>query len=102
MIMDGASIVIQGLVWILIPFIAFLVYKILTTIGFRWLVRQNESPNSPSLLLLRVFSLGKRSEQLFDAVSTHWRYLGKIHLIAGPDLATTTIEPHEFMQQFSV
>jgi hypothetical protein len=101
MIMDGASIVIQGLVWILIPFIAFLVYKILTSIGFRWLVRQNESPNSPSLLLLRVFSLGKRSEQLFDAVSTHWRYLGKIHLIAGPDLATTTIEPHEFMDYVS-
>jgi hypothetical protein len=47
--------------------------------------------------LLRVFSLGRRSERLFDALATHWRHVGNIRLIAGPDLATTTVEPHEFL-----
>jgi hypothetical protein len=45
-----------------------------------------------------VFSLAKRSERLFDAFGAHWRYLGPIQLISGPDLATTTIEPHEFLE----
>ena len=52
---------------------------------------------STQLLLLRVFSLGRRSERLFDALATHWRHVGNIRLIAGPDLATTTVEPHEFL-----
>jgi hypothetical protein len=52
---------------------------------------------SAQLLLLRVFSLGRRSERLFDALATHWRHVGNIRLIAGPDLATTTVEPHEFL-----
>ncbi len=100
-ITKGIELVFEGLVWALVPLVAFLFYKILTAIGFRWLTRQNQLPEPPCLLLLRVFSLGRRSEQLFDAVSTHWRYLGKIHLIAGPDLATTTIEPHEFLDYIS-
>ena len=55
----------------------------------------------PDLLLLRVFSLGKRSERLFDALAIHWRYVGSIRLIAGPDLATSTVEPHEFLDFLS-
>lgn len=51
----------------------------------------------PMLLLLRVFALGKRSEQLFAALTTYWRYGGGIRFIAGPDLLTTTVEPHEFL-----
>ena len=94
---EGVSLVFEGLVWALTPFLAFLVYKVILEIGFRWLSQKIRIPHPPCLLLLRVFSLGRRSEQLFDAISTHWRYLGNIHLIAGPDLATTTIEPHEFM-----
>jgi hypothetical protein len=42
-------------------------------------------------------SLGRRSEKLFDALTKHWRHVGSIRLIAGPDLATTTVEPHEFL-----
>jgi len=49
------------------------------------------------MLLLRVFSLGRRSEQLYDALSIHWRYVGNLRLISGPDLAATTIDPHEFL-----
>jgi hypothetical protein len=44
-----------------------------------------------------VFSLGRLSERLFDALATSWRHVGSIRLIAGPDLATTTVEPHEFL-----
>ena len=38
---------------------------------------------------------------MFDAVSIGWRYTGSVHLIAGPDLATTTIEPYEFLEFLS-
>jgi hypothetical protein len=31
----------------------------------------------------------------------HWRYLGSIRLIAGPDLAAATMEPHEFLDFLS-
>jgi hypothetical protein len=100
-ITKGIQLVFEGLNWVAVPVIALLFYKVLTVFGFRWLSRQNQLPDSPCLLLLRVFSLGQRSEQLFRVVSTHWRYLGKIRLIAGPDLATTTIEPHEFLDYVS-
>ncbi len=59
--------------------------------------KTKRTKKSPSLLLLRVFALGKRSERLFGALATHWRHVGSIELIAGPDLATTTLEPHEFL-----
>jgi hypothetical protein len=49
------------------------------------------------LLLLRVFALGRRSERLYDAVGKQWRTVGSVQMIAGPDLATTTVEPHEFL-----
>lgn len=52
----------------------------------------------PTMLLLRVFALGRRSQRLFDALATRWLGSGSIALIAGPDLATTTVEPHEFLE----
>jgi hypothetical protein len=55
----------------------------------------------PKLLLLRVFSLGKRSARLFNAFGRLWRHVGQIRLIAGPDLATSTVEPHEFLDFLS-
>ena len=51
----------------------------------------------PRLLLLRVFSLGRRSQSLFRAFSLLWRYTGSVRMIAGPDLANATVEPHEFL-----
>ena len=66
-------------------------------LGFRTIALATDAPPAVSLLLLRVFSLGKRSEELFDAVTRHWRYLGNVQLITGPDLATATVEPHEFL-----
>jgi hypothetical protein len=88
----------RGVVWIISGLLAFVVYKGVTRIGFSLLGPElSSTEKSPRLLLLRVFSLGKRSERLFDALATHWRHVGSIRLIAGPDLATTTVEPHEFL-----
>lgn len=49
------------------------------------------------LLLLRVFRLGARSEALLDRLRAHWSPRGPVRLIAGPDLVTSTVEPHEFL-----
>lgn len=49
------------------------------------------------LLLLRVFSRRRRNVRLLAGLATHWRYVGSIDLMAGPDLATSTVEPHEFL-----
>jgi hypothetical protein len=77
---------------------AFLVYKLVAVLGQR-LVRPRDSADDPPprLLLLRVFSLGRRSEYLFRAFSLLWRYVGSVRMIAGPDLANATVEPHEFL-----
>jgi hypothetical protein len=68
-----------------------------TLVGFRWLGLQQTKGRTPELLLLRVFSLGARSQKLFDAFSKRWLRAGSINLIAGPDLATAIVEPHEFL-----
>lgn len=52
---------------------------------------------APRLLLLRVFALGRRSEDVYRAVTTTWQHIGPIRLIAGPDLARATVEPDEFL-----
>ena len=58
--------------------------------------------DEPTLLLLRVFALGHRSERLFDALSKRWLRAGSISMIAGPDLVTSTVEPHEFLDFINV
>jgi hypothetical protein len=88
------DLVFENPVLILLGPIAFLFFKVIVQIGFGLMPSKTRNLK---LLLLRVFSLGRRSEQLFDALSMHWRYAGSIQMIAGPDLATTTIEPHEFL-----
>jgi hypothetical protein len=44
-----------------------------------------------------VFALGSRSERLFAGLRRVWLREGPISMIAGPDLATSTIEPHELL-----
>lgn len=101
-VMDSIYMAFAAPAWILSGFVAFFVFKMITWIGFSrfWLMPET-SQSSQKLLLLRVFALGKRSEQFFDALGTHWRYLGSIQMIAGPDLATTNIDAHEFMDFLS-
>jgi hypothetical protein len=85
--------------YLLVGPVAFLAYKATTWVGFRYLRRRQKAANPapPVLLLLRAFSLGGRSERLFDALTKRWRRVGCIALIAGPDLVRTTVEPHEFL-----
>jgi hypothetical protein len=80
--------------WMAPGLIAFIAYKVAVRIGFRFLPK-TQSPKR--LLLLRVFALGKRSESLFDAMRKKWLRGGDIAMIAGPDLVTSAVEPHEFL-----
>ena len=84
--------------WAISGLIGFALCKIARTAMFRRLYgRKQVIRGGASLLLLRVFVLGKESQKLFDALDKHWRHVGSIQMIAGPDLATTTVEPHEFL-----
>lgn len=49
------------------------------------------------LLLLRSFTLGARSEHLFQQFETMWRSVGSIQLVGATDVALTTLEPHELL-----
>ena len=75
---------------------AFIAYKLAATAGLRFLRRSRPSEPARTLLLLRVFGFDRRTQRLLDDLGQRWRYLGPIRLLAGPDLAYSTIEPHEF------
>jgi hypothetical protein len=101
-IFQSIGLIFEGERWFLISLLAFAVYKIVSLVGFSLLRNRFPTPQQRlNLLMLRVFSLGKRSERLFDVLAMYWRYIGNIQLIAGPDLATTTMEPHEFLEFLS-
>jgi hypothetical protein len=88
------SLIVAGTVWILGGAVAFLLWKAVFYVYHRMRPRGEDGIN---LLLLRVFALGKRSEALFDRLNSYWRELGPIQLIAGPDLAATTLEPDQML-----
>lgn len=97
-IVNSIGLVFEGRWWILSGLFAFTLYKLTAILAFRAVgLAQRARSNGPRLLLLRVFALGKRSEALFDSLGKSWRTVGSMQMIAGPDLATTTIEPHEFI-----
>ena len=101
-IFQAVGLIFEGDHWFTVSLMAFAVYKVVAWTSF-WLANRYAplSQIHPSLLVLRVFAPGKRSEELFEALSKHWRLVGSIQLIAGPDLAATTIEPHEFLDFLS-
>lgn len=90
LVFSGWALIVTGLV-------AFAAYVAVTRTGVARLLRPATDPAGPVLLLLRVFALGARSQRLFDALSTRWLRSGSVALIAGPDLVTSTVEPHEFL-----
>ncbi len=101
-VVTGIDLAFAGAVWFFAALAVFVLYRIVTRVGLAVAGWGRTSPESPPrLLLLRVFSLGKRSERLFDSFASVWRYAGTMRLIAGPDLATTTVEPHEFLDFLS-
>ena len=84
--------------WTLAGPVAFAAYKVCARMGFSWLGRTDDlSEKSPALLVLRSFSIGSDSERLFDVVGRHWRRVGSIQMIAGIDLVSRTVDPHEFL-----
>jgi hypothetical protein len=101
-IFQSIGLIFEGERWFLISLLAFVVYKVVSWVGFSLLRNRLPTPQQKlNLLVLRVFSLGKRSERLFEVLAMYWRYIGNIRLIAGPDLATATMEPHEFLEFLS-
>jgi hypothetical protein len=97
-VVQSFTLVFEGWAWIFTGLVAFATYKFTVRGGFMFLVRQGRDiVEGRMLLLLRVFSLGQRSERLFDVISKVWLRSGSISLIAGPDLVTSTVEPHEFL-----
>lgn len=97
-VVDAIGLVFEGAVWILSGVVAFAGYKLVSAAALYSLLKTKKPfPQNVRLLLLRVFALGRKSERMFDILGSHWRHVGSIQLIAGPDLVTKTVEPHEFL-----
>jgi len=88
-----------GLVWIAVAPAAFLVYKLALAAGAR--IGDGEPDVARGLTFLRVFSLGRRSEALLEAVAGHWRHIGSIQMITGPDVVGSTVQPHRSLDFLS-
>ncbi|MBU4263695.1 MAG: hypothetical protein KKC76_17710 [Proteobacteria bacterium] len=88
-------LVLGGVAWVTVGPLAFVAFKL------TWLLAASLSMRPPpqpvGLTFLRVFSLGRRSEALLEKLAKHWRHVGNIQLITGPDLATSTVQPHQFL-----
>jgi hypothetical protein len=85
-----------GPAWAAAPLAAFLAARSLLVAWQNSASARRES-HAATLLVLRVFSLGPQSEALFDALTRRWRYAGSVILIAGPDLALSTLAPRQFL-----
>ena len=82
-------------------------HKAITVAGMASAARAARQRTPLRLLLLRVFNrrdaqgrvVSRRAaaERLFDLLGARWRYVGPIAMIGAPDLATSTIDPHEFL-----
>lgn len=84
--------------WTLAGVVSFAAYKGCVRIGFLHVMRRDPvARQGPVLLVLRSFSIGHDSEHLFDVVGRHWRRVGSMQMIAGIDLVSRTVEPHEFL-----
>jgi len=93
-IVASVDLVFEHWMWVATGLVALIAYKVLARTGFH-LLPGTRSPKR--LLLLRVFALGRRSGPLFDAIRKAWLRGGAIAMIAGPDLVTSEVEPHEFL-----
>jgi hypothetical protein len=97
-IINSSQLAFNGPRWIMSGLVAFIVYKLIAAGLFRACgISRRAQSNRCRLLTLRVFALGKRRENVYDTLGKWWRTVGSIQMIAGPDLATSTIEPHEFL-----
>src|SRR5262249_17104650 len=49
----------------------------------------------------RGASLGRRSDALLEGVARYWRHIGSVQMITGPDVALSTVQPHQFLDFLS-
>ena len=96
---QSIGFVFSGAAWMLSGLLAFAAAR--ATAALLWRLRGAPAVAPRRLLLLRVFALGARSQALFDRLLRHWLPLGPMAMIAGPDLVTSTVEPHEFLDFLS-
>ncbi|MGH7302244.1 MAG: hypothetical protein ACRELZ_03060 [Candidatus Rokuibacteriota bacterium] len=92
-------LVLGGLVWIAAAPAGFLAYKLVLAAANR--LARSSSSALRGLTFLRVFSLGRRSDRLLDTLARHWRYIGAVQMITGPDVAQSTVQPHQFLDFLS-
>ena len=97
--MYGMWLIMGGLIWTLTAILAFACYK-LTLVALHRISNRTIQP-ARGLTFLRVFSLGRRSERLIDNVARYWRYIGSVQMITGPDVARSTVQPHQFLDFLS-
>jgi hypothetical protein len=89
--------VVQGRAWLLTGALAFAAYWIVLAAARARVRRRDPSLAPRGLTFLRVFALGPKSNALFDALAKHWRRVGSMQLITGPDLAQSTAQPHQLL-----
>jgi hypothetical protein len=75
----------------------YLGYRVVVGIGRRRAGRDAVRYRPVRLLLLRVFGDRNRSQWLMRNLSIYWRNIGSVEMIAGTDLASENLEPHEFL-----
>jgi hypothetical protein len=95
----GMWLVLGGLAWAATAVVAFAVFKLALALTRRLAVRAPQVARG--LTFLRVFSLGRRSERLLDTVAKYWRHVGSVQMITGPDVAHSTVQPHQFLDFLS-
>jgi hypothetical protein len=92
-------LVLGGLAWAATAPAAFLAYKLV--LGGQQRFARRASDATRGLTFLRVFSLGRRSDVLLDSVAKYWRHIGSVQVITGPDVALSTVQPHQFLDFLS-
>jgi hypothetical protein len=92
-------LVFGGLVWAATALAALFMFKLVLAAGRR--VGGPPAKVTRDLTFLRVFSLGRRSDVLLEGVARHWRHIGSVQMITGPDIALSTVQPHQFLDFLS-
>ena len=94
-VMYAMWLVLGGVAWLATAPVAFVLYKIVL-LWAHWLLMPS-AHTAHGLTFLRVFALGRRSERLLDSLSRYWRHIGSVQMITGPDVARSTVQPHQFL-----
>jgi hypothetical protein len=91
-------LILGGLGWAATALVGLLTFKLVLVA-----TRRLGAPTGVTrdLTFLRVFSLGRRSDALLDGVAKHWRHIGSVQMITGPDVALSTVQPHQFLDFLS-